>query len=51
VTSCIVHRHNAQFHDLGTDYFDSRVNINRKMRSHVRELQALGYKVVLETAA
>jgi transposase len=46
-----VHRDNAQFHDLGTDHFDSRVNINHTMRSHVRELQALGYKVALETAA
>ena len=50
MTSCIVHRDNAQFHDLGTDHFDSRVNINRKMRSHVRELQALGHKVAIEAA-
>jgi len=42
---------NAQFRDLGPDYYDSRVNLNRKMRNHVRELQALGYKVTLETAA
>jgi len=35
---------NAQFHDLGPDYYDSRVNLNRKMRNHVRELQALGYR-------
>ncbi|MBE3074822.1 MAG: IS110 family transposase [Actinobacteria bacterium] len=42
---------NAQFHDLGPDYYDSRVNLNRKMRNHVRELQALGYNVTLEPAA
>jgi transposase len=42
---------NAQFHDLGPDYYDSRVNLNRKMRNHVRELQTLGYKVTLEPAA
>jgi len=42
---------NAQFHDLGPGYYDSRVNLNRKMRNHVRELQALGYKVTLEPAA
>jgi transposase len=41
----------AQFHDLGSDYYDSHVNLNRKMRNHVRELQALGYKVILEPAA
>jgi len=42
---------NAQFHHLGPDYCDSRVNLNRKMGNHVRELQALGYKVTLEPAA
>ena len=41
----------AQFHDLGPDYYDSRLNLNHKMRNHVRELQALGYKVTLEPAA
>jgi len=41
----------AQFHDLGPGYYDSRVNPDRKMRNHVRELQALGYKVTLEPAA
>ena len=39
------------FHDLGPDYYDSRVNLNRKMRNHVRELQNLGYKVTLEPVA
>jgi transposase len=42
---------NTHFRDLGPDYYDSRVNLNRKMRNHVRELQALGYKVTLEAAA
>jgi hypothetical protein len=42
---------NAQFRDLGPGYYDSRVNLNRKMRNHVRELQALGYKVTFEAAA
>ena len=41
----------AQFHDLGPNYFDSRVNLNRKMRNHVRELQNLGYRVTLEPVA
>ena len=39
---------NAQFHDLGPDFCDSRVNLSRKMRNHGRKLQALGYKVTLE---
>jgi transposase len=42
---------NARFHDLGPDYYDSRVNLNRKMRNHVRELQNLGYRVTLEPVA
>ena len=42
---------NARFHDLGPDYYDSRVNLNRKMRNHVRELQHLGYRVTLEPTA
>ncbi len=42
---------NTQFHELGPNYYDSRVNLNRKMRNHVRELQNLGYRVTLETVA
>jgi transposase len=42
---------NATYHDLGPDWYDSRVNLNRKMRNHVRELQNLGYRVTLEPAA
>ena len=34
-----------------TRHYDSRVNLNRKMRNHVRELQHLGYRVTLEPAA
>ena len=40
-----------RFFDLGPGYYDSRVNRNRSTRNHVRELQALGYKVTLEPAA
>jgi transposase len=39
------------FHDLGSDYYDSRINPERKKRNHIRELEALGYKVTLEPAA
>ena len=47
----LLNDNNTQFRDLGPGYYDSRVNLNRKMRNHVRELQALGYKVTLEAAA
>jgi transposase len=47
----LLNEENTQFHDLGPDYYDSRVNLNRKMRNHVRELQHLGYRVTLEPAA
>src|SRR4051795_2310759 len=42
---------NAHFIDLGPGYFDSRTNPQRKVRNHVRELQALGYTVTLNPAA
>jgi transposase len=38
------------FHDLGADYYSSRIDKNRKTRSHVRQLQALGYAVTLTPA-
>jgi len=41
----------AQFIDLGADYYASRTNPERKVRQHVRELQALGYTVTLNPAA
>jgi len=51
ITWHLLNDENARFHDLGPDYYDSRVNLNRKMRNHVRELQHLGYRVTLEPAA
>jgi transposase len=41
----------AQFVDLGADYYASRANSERKIRQHLRELQALGYTVTLNPAA
>jgi transposase len=41
----------AQFVDLGRDYYDSRNHPERKARHHLRELQALGYTVTLNPAA
>src|SRR5450756_2156417 len=41
----------TRYHDLGSGYYDARINPERKKRNHIRELEALGYKVTLEPAA
>ena len=41
----------AHYHDLGAGFYDTRVNAERAKRNHVRQLEALGYKVTLEPAA
>ena len=41
----------ARYHDLGADYYASRIDTGRKTRNHVRQLEALGYKVTLQPAA
>ena len=41
----------ARFHDLGSDHFDKRVGTAAQTRSHIRQLQALGYRVTIEPAA
>jgi transposase len=41
----------TRFHDLGADFYDTRINPDRKKRNHVHQLEALGYKVTLEPAA
>jgi hypothetical protein len=41
----------TRFVDLGPGYYDSRINPERKKHNHIRELEALGYKVTLEPAA
>jgi transposase len=40
-----------RYHDLGADFYDNRLSPQRKTRAHVRQLEALGYKVTLEPAA
>ena len=42
---------NAHFHDLGADFYDKRRGPEQIKRNHVRQLEALGYKVTLEPAA
>jgi transposase len=41
----------AQFHDLGANFYDTRPGAERAKRNHIRHLEALGYKVTLEPAA
>ncbi len=42
---------NAHFIDLGPDFYDNRIGPERKKRNHVRQLEALGYRVTLQPAA
>ncbi len=42
---------NTRYHDLGPDFYDSRTSPDRRKRNHIRQLEALGYKVTVEPAA
>jgi transposase len=42
---------NTRYHDLGPDHYDQRIGPERIKRTHVRQLEALGYKVTLEPTA
>jgi transposase len=41
----------THFQDLGADHYDQHVNTDTKRRNHIRQLEALGYRVSLEPAA
>lgn len=41
----------TRFQDLGPDYHTNRLDKDKKIRNHVRQLQALGYTVTLNPAA
>jgi transposase len=41
----------ARYQDLGPGFYDTRINAERRKRNHIRQLEALGYKVTLEPAA
>jgi transposase len=41
----------ARFQDLGAGFYDTRINAERAKRNHIRQLEALGYKVTLLPAA
>ena len=40
----------ARFHDLGPGYYDDRASTERKIRNHVRQLEALGLTVTITPA-
>jgi transposase len=40
----------ARFHDFGPDFYDNRIGRDRKIRNHLRQLQALGLTVTLTPA-
>jgi transposase len=41
----------ARFCDLGADYHTRRIDLERRMRNHIAQLTAMGYRVTLEPAA
>ncbi len=41
----------ARYAGLGSDFYDTRINPERRKRNHIRQLEALGCKVTLEPAA
>ncbi len=41
----------ARFRDLGSDYHNSLINTERRMRNHIAQLTDMGYRVTLEPAA
>jgi transposase len=41
----------ARYTDLGSGFYTNRTDPDRRRRNHVRQLEALGYKVILERAA
>lgn len=41
----------SRYHDLGASYHNDRLSIQRRTRSHVQQLRALGYQVTLTPAS
>ncbi len=41
----------AHYTDLGSDFYATRIDPERRKRTHIHQLEALGYKVTLEPAA
>ena len=38
-------------HDLGAGYYASRISTDRKLKNHIRQIEALGFTVSLTKAA
>jgi transposase len=38
----------ASYHDLGPDYYEQRMHTRRQARNHIRSLERLGYKVIIQ---
>jgi transposase len=41
----------ARYTDLGYGYYQARTDVDRKLRNHIRQIQALGFTVTLTKAA
>ena len=41
----------ARYHDLGSGFYATRTDPERRKRNHIRQLEALGYTVTLQPAA
>jgi len=41
----------ARFRDLGPDYHTNRLTIEKRLRNHIAQLAAMGYRVTVEPAA
>ena len=37
----------ARYTDLGASYYQTRTDTDRKLRNHIRQIQALGFDVTL----
>ena len=40
----------VRFHDLGSQYYNQRIDKEKRTRNHIRQLQALGFTVTLTAA-
>jgi transposase len=38
----------ARFRDLGPEFYNARTDTERRKRNHIRQLEALGFKVTIE---
>jgi len=39
----------TRYTDLGSDFYDTRINPERRKRNHICQLEALGYRVTPRT--